>query len=252
MSNESIRPYTHLSSYYRHHWQEYSLDYLQLIDNWYAEASRSSRREGVGDLGCGTGFMSIELASRGYPVFGVDLSAEMLRQARDAASGMSDPPGFIQGDIVRTDFPVPCALAFMAYDVINYLLEKKDVQALFSHLGSQLPPGGILMFDMNTPEIYRVYHGVRETIDIPGGYITQDTRFDRRRGLGKTRFTIHNGGKRLSEVHVQRVYKIEEISAWLVDSGFEIREIYDDFDGSPAHAASQKPIFIAQNVGTEN
>ncbi|AHC15488.1 class I SAM-dependent methyltransferase [Salinispira pacifica] len=249
MNNESIRPYTHLSSYYRHHWQEYSLDYLKLIDNWYTEAARASRQRGVGDLGCGTGFMSIELAGRGYPVFGIDVSAEMLAQARDAAEGLENPPVFIQGDIVHTRFPAPAAMAFMAYDVINYLLEKEDLQALFTHLGGQLPEGGILMFDMNTPEIYRVYHGVRETIEIPGGYITQDTRFNRRKGLGKTRFTIHHGGKRLSELHVQRVYEIHEISAWLERCGFQIREIFDDFDGSPAHAESQKPIFIAQNAG---
>lgn len=37
------------------------------------------------DVGCGTGRHSIELARRGYAVTGLDLSAEMLARAADAA-----------------------------------------------------------------------------------------------------------------------------------------------------------------------
>jgi len=35
------------------------------------------------DVGCGTGRHSVELAKRGYKVTGIDLSAEMLKEALD-------------------------------------------------------------------------------------------------------------------------------------------------------------------------
>ena len=38
------------------------------------------------DVGCGTGRHSVELAKRGYAVTGLDLSAEMLAQAAQAAN----------------------------------------------------------------------------------------------------------------------------------------------------------------------
>lgn len=41
------------------------------------------------DVGCGTGRHSIELARRGYTVTGLDLSAEMLARAEQAAKAAS-------------------------------------------------------------------------------------------------------------------------------------------------------------------
>ena len=41
--------------------------------------------DSVLDVGCGTGRHSIELASRGYSVTGIDLSTGMLAQAKEKA-----------------------------------------------------------------------------------------------------------------------------------------------------------------------
>ncbi|HJZ54898.1 MAG TPA: class I SAM-dependent methyltransferase [Gemmataceae bacterium] len=48
------------------------------------------------DLGCGTGRLCVHFAAKGYECVGVDLSDEMLAQARNAASGVT----FLKANLV--------------------------------------------------------------------------------------------------------------------------------------------------------
>jgi SAM-dependent methyltransferase len=57
------------------------------------------------DVGCGTGRHSVELAKRGYKVTGIDLSAEMLKEAREKAKAAGVDVSFIRAD--ATDFTLP-------------------------------------------------------------------------------------------------------------------------------------------------
>lgn len=53
------------------------------------------------DVGCGTGRHAVALATRGYGVTGIDLSAGMLTQARKAADGARLSVDWIQADAVE-------------------------------------------------------------------------------------------------------------------------------------------------------
>ena len=57
------------------------------------------------DVGCGTGRHSVELARRGYKVTGIDLSAEMLKEAREKAKAVGVKVNWIRAD--ATDFKLP-------------------------------------------------------------------------------------------------------------------------------------------------
>lgn len=51
------------------------------------------------DLGCGTGHWSIELASRGWQVTGIDLVPAAVKSARERANKANLPVRFIEGDV---------------------------------------------------------------------------------------------------------------------------------------------------------
>ena len=113
-------------------------------------------REGlVLELGCGTGNLTEILASRGYDMIGVDLSADMLdismekreRSGRDILYLMQDMREFELYGTVRA--------AVSICDSMNYLQEEKDLLSTFKLVNNYLDPGGIFIFDLNTAYKYR-------------------------------------------------------------------------------------------------
>src|SRR5712675_2074900 len=57
------------------------------------------------DAGCGTGFLSLELARRGHRVTGVDFAPAMLAAARRKAAAQGLSVHFEEGDAEQLPFP---------------------------------------------------------------------------------------------------------------------------------------------------
>ena len=147
------------------------------------------------DLACGTGTMSWLLTQQGYEVIGVDGSEDML------AAAMSKT-GSVQ-----------------------------DVQRTFRRLHLFVAPGGMLVFDVNTAAKLAALDGqvfLDETEDTycvwrteyHRGLCTYYMDLFRRRGDGAWR--------RSAEVHRQRAYSVEELTAWLAAAGFGDVRVYGD------------------------
>jgi len=56
------------------------------------------------DVGCGTGFLSLELAGRGHRVTGVDFAPQMLAEARKKAAAQGRAVRFEEGDAEQLRF----------------------------------------------------------------------------------------------------------------------------------------------------
>lgn len=105
------------------------------------------RRARVLDLGCGTGLLGVELAAAGAEITGVDLSAEMLRQAQ--ARGVY--ARLIKGDLVEQLRSASAGSldAVLAADVFVYL---GDLDAAFESAAHALAPGGVFAFSVELLE----------------------------------------------------------------------------------------------------
>lgn len=57
------------------------------------------------DVGCGTGFLALELAARGHRATGVDFAPAMLAQARGKAAALGLPVRFEEADAEALPFP---------------------------------------------------------------------------------------------------------------------------------------------------
>ncbi len=117
-----------------------------------------SRPELVLDLACGTGSMTLELASRGYDMIGVDGSAEMLSEAYGRAV---DRQGilFLQQDMRSFELYGTVGAITCCLDSLNYLLGEGDLDACFACVHNYLDPNGLFLFDMNTPYKFRHVYG---------------------------------------------------------------------------------------------
>jgi len=227
-------------------------------DQWVKFVQEKLRKYGVKgkkmlDLACGTGELSVRFAEAGFDVTGVDLSPDMLSVARAKADNHGLKIPLFEQDMAELE-------GFGLFDVIgifcdslNYLQSEEQVVQTFSKVSQHLKPGGLFIFDVHS--IYKV-NGVfinhtftvnDETIAyiwncFPGEYsnsVEHDLSF----------FVLdENTGQydRFDEFHQQRTFPVEQYSAWLEATGFEILEVNADFEEAPPHSQSESIFFTVR------
>jgi SAM-dependent methyltransferase len=117
-----------------------------LLERIFRESGRPVRT--VLDLGCGTGAHAVRLAQRGYSVVGVDLSAEMLRLARERADSTSTEVELVLGDVRSVDLGRTFDAVICMFAVLGYQTTDADVADTLRTVRKHLVPGGPFVFDV--------------------------------------------------------------------------------------------------------
>ena len=120
------------------------------------------------DLCCGTGTLTRILAQRGYEMIAADASEEMLMQAREKCQDLPIPPLFLCQEAAELDLYGTVDAAVCSLDGMNYL-PPEDLPEVFHRLHLFVRPGGLLIFDIRTPESFAALDGgvwVDETEEV--------------------------------------------------------------------------------------
>ena len=110
------------------------------------------------DLCCGTGTLTAEMSRRGYEMIAADQSEEMLMEAREKAASLSPAPLFLCQSAQELDLYGTVDAALCSLDGINYL-PGEDLGEVFRRLCLFVRPGGLLIFDVKSPESLRALDG---------------------------------------------------------------------------------------------
>lgn len=110
------------------------------------------------DLCCGTGSLTWEMAKRGYEMIAVDQSVEMLMEAQSKADEVDIRPLFLCQDAGELDLYGTVDAAVCSLDGMNYI-PPETLPELFHRLKLFIRPGGLLIFDVRTPELLRSLDG---------------------------------------------------------------------------------------------
>lgn len=184
------------------------------------------------DLACGTGTMTWLLTGRGYEMIGVDGSEEMLAAAADKSGQVEGiAPIFLHQDMPHLDLYGTVDAAICCLDSLNYLTRPADVRRTFERLRLFVAPGGMLVFDVNTVAKLAALDGQVFLDETEDTYCVWRTEY--RRGLCTyfmDLFRLREDGawERSLEVHRERAYTVEELSAWLTEAGFGRIRTYGD------------------------
>lgn len=118
------------------------------FDKWEKELTAklgSANGAKVLDVGCGSGFMSAILAKIGFAVTGVDLSEEMVEQAKAFVAGEGMQIDFHQMNAVKLEFP-DSSFDFVLSRNLTWTLPNLE-QAYKDWLRVLKPGGKIINFD---------------------------------------------------------------------------------------------------------
>ncbi|NPC95356.1 bifunctional 2-polyprenyl-6-hydroxyphenol methylase/3-demethylubiquinol 3-O-methyltransferase UbiG [Nocardioides sp. zg-DK7169] len=137
----------------------------QSLDFYGAEADRHGGR--VLELGCGTGHKLIPIASAGHPCTGLDLSPQMLTEARRKAIARGVAVEWLQGDMRDFDLGRTFDLVFIAANSLLHLQGADDLVGCLRSVRRHLAPGARLVFDVFNPSVLMLARadGVRRRRD---------------------------------------------------------------------------------------
>lgn len=202
------------------------------------------------DLACGTGSVTALLARRGIPVIGVDLSEEMLTAAVQKTQELAVRPVFIRQDLARLYLPKGVDLAVCALDSLDYLTNPADCAEALRRVYRALNPGGILIFDVNTPEKLRAMDGQVFLDEDEDVYCVWRGSFDEATNICSYGMDLfQREGKlwrRSFEEHQEYAYSRRQLTEYLKNAGFTHIRVYGERRFEAPQPGEQRIYFSAR------
>lgn len=202
------------------------------------------------DLACGTGSVAVLLARQGLRVTGVDLSEDMLTVAWEKAQDLPNPPQFICQPLQKLYLPRGVDLAVCALDSLDYITDPRDCAQAIRRIYKALNPGGIFIFDVNTPEKLRAMDGQVFLDEDDDVYCVWRGEFDEETNICSYGMDLfQRQGKvwqRSFEEHREYAYSRQQLEQFLKDAGFTHIEVYGDRIFTPPREGEQRIYFKAR------
>ncbi|MFS1513573.1 class I SAM-dependent DNA methyltransferase [Chengkuizengella sp. SCS-71B] len=234
------------------------MPYSQWIE--FAEScwNKHGKPKTVVDLGCGTGNISIPLAKKGYQVYGIDLSSDMLTVATQKEinymSTIKQNGGsitWLEQDMKDLELPssVDCIISFC--DCYNYITDESHIIQSFQKVYEHLEHKGLFIFDMLTESQFQFY-----AEEQPFTYNEENLSYiwtcdyDTRHQEIEHDLTIFaqqssSNYLKINEIHTQRAYSLEWIKSQLSHAGFINISSYGDFEFESPNDATNRVFFVA-------
>lgn len=229
------------------------IDYLKLAD--YLEELMleyaKMKPKLVLDLACGTGSLTVQFAKRGYDMIGIDISADMLNCALERSTELEKSPLWVCQDMRSFELYGTVDAILCATDSLNYITDYNDLKSVFRLVKNYLNPGGIFIFDMNTPyKIEKilgnnVFYEVHDDI----AYIWQNSyNTDTRIATFDLTFFIKQSEqlyKKIEEEQCQKAWSLDEIKSALDESGLRLLNTYESLTKDPPSDTTQRYVYIS-------
>jgi len=229
------------------------VDYGATVDFYYEILKREglTARTAV-DLACGTGSVTVLLAEKGLQTIGVDLSEEMLTVAQQKAWELENPPRFICQPLQELYLPRGVDLAVCALDSLDYITDPADCEEAIRRVYKALNPGGIFIFDVNTPEKLRAMDGQMFIDEDDDVYCVWRGEFDEQSNICSYGMDLFQRRgevwERSFEEHREYAYSQEQLVGYLKNAGFTHIAVYGDRRFSAPEAGEQR-IYIKARKG---
>ena len=228
-------------------------------DQWCGYITELLREYGIQDglvleLGCGTGVLTRKLAAKGYDMIGVDYSEDMLEIAMDHRQEGEDILYLLQ-DMREFELYGTVRAAVSICDSMNYIVEYQDLVQVMKLVNNYLDPGGIFIFDLNTPYKYEEILGENTFAENrPEGSFIWENYYDGETGINEydlTLFVREKEGlyRKFEETHYQRAYELEQVRRAVKEAGLEFVAAYDAGTHKPVQQDSQRIYVIAREKG---
>lgn len=227
------------------------VDYAATVDFYFEILKRENLAPRTAiDLACGTGSVAALLARRGLNVLGVDISEEMLTVAQQKTCDQKNAPRFACMPLQALRVPRGFDLAVCALDSLDYITDPADCQEAIRRVYKALNPGGIFIFDVNTPEKLRAMDGQIFLDEDEDVYCVWRGEFNEKTNICAYGMDLFQRKGRMwersFEEHREYAYSREQLTRYLKAAGFTHVAVYADREFVSPREGEQRIYFKAR------
>jgi SAM-dependent methyltransferase len=232
-------------------------DYLTVYPHRDLESARVEASwlidRGVGgrvlDMCCGFGRHVLALRARGADAYGMDLSMDLLRLARELPEFTLIDTRLVRGDVRAVPFQRGSFDAVvMLFSSFGYFGDEGD-RAVLGEVARMLKPGGIAVFDLMNPARVRASLVAHSRSERDGLVIDERRmlRDDGRKVEKSVRLTRLDGSTRGWRETV-RMYEVEEMRGLLAGRGLWLEAVDGGFKDEPVGPDAPRQILRARRA----
>lgn len=243
------------SQWYESFFTELALDFWQAAvppSATAAEVDFLVRELGVApparvlDLPSGSGRHALALASRGYQVTGIDISAYAIGTARRQAEMDDTNATFLLGDMRETRTQPPYSAAYCFGNSFGYL-SREDMEGFVANMFNAVVPGGRWLIDTGAVAESLLPH-LTEQRDLEAGGVIYSvrSRFD-----AVTRCLIQScklarGSENQTAEISYSIYTIQELHHLLARHGWRVLRTLGSPEGAPFQPGDRRLLLVAE------
>jgi len=231
---------------------------------FYRELATERRADRVLELGAGSGRVTIPLARDGHHVVALDQSKAMLARLRGRVAALpkaaADRVRVVEGDLRSFEVAGKFPLVIAAFNVLEHLYTRGEVDACLRRVAAHLAPGGAFAFDVQMPDMAwllrdpnkrwaktrftdpatgrAMFYSTNHDYDPVGQIALIRLYYEPVDGKGPTRVV------KLS----QRKFFPAELEALVAHAGLRVVERYGDFAHRPLDATAESQVLVCERA----
>lgn len=247
-----MESYNHLAEYYDILMDDVDYEawcsFIEKIFTTYSLAPKT-----ILDTACGTGNITIPMATKGYSLWGVDISEEMLTAAESKARKQKQSIKFVKQNMTELTLNKNFDAVLCMCDGVNYIIEKADLKRYFCNVYDTLSNNGVFVFDISSSYKLTEILGNNTLFQEKNEfcYVWENSYFEDEEILEmRLNFFVPDQGlyKRMEEFHTQKAYQIDYLKKQLAEAGFSNINVFDDLELNSPKSDSERIFFAAQKL----
>ena len=221
------------------------------VAQYVKDIAKLSPGSKVLDAGCGLGRISVELASLGLDVTGVDIIQSELDAAQDSAEAEGVELTLINHDLRTFHAPNQFDCAINLFTSFGYCDTIEEDMQILHNIADSLKAGGTFIMECTSRETAILYWTPGEEFERAGYKVK--THFEvvgAWEGL-KSQWTLYplddiKATPIVDHTFIQRLYPATFLRDKLLQFGFSKADVYGDFDLSPYNEKARTMILIGR------
>ena len=185
-------------------------------------------RDSILDLGCGTGSLLLELNADFSNLYGLDISENMIKKAKEKAKKYQVDIKFFRDDMITFERKEKFNVIVSFFDTLNHILSEEELLLHFKTVKNNLAGNGVYIFDyvdrdfMNEMFKNNIFVDKRENFTCIW-QLSQDDQID---FIESTYFVKNKNSTydKVKEVYTKKIYSLEILKKIIEKSGLKILE----------------------------